>query len=142
MTARSERRLALDETARLAPNEWSNVEIRLLECTARDFRAAAPVTVRAGGPVMLEIPGIGWVRAYVSWQGGDQFTALFAEPIDLARAGFMSVNREAVLARLLTERAAAHAAGNDTEERDLRMRIRENLPVRRIAGDSGRSRKC
>jgi hypothetical protein len=140
MSGRIERRLALDETARLAPNEWSSVEIRLLECTARDFRGVAPAMVRAGGAVMLEVPGVGWVRAYVSWQRGGQFTALFAEPLDLARAGFMSVNREAVLARLLTERATAHEAGNDQEERDLRMRIRENLPIRRIAGGSAKSR--
>ena len=140
MPGRSERRLALDESTRLAPNEWSSLDVRLLECTAHGFRAAAPATVRAGASVMLDIPGIGWVRAYVSWQRGGQFTAAFAEPIDLARVRFMSVNREALLARLLSERAAAHAAGKDSEERDLRMRIREQLPIRRIGGASAKGR--
>jgi hypothetical protein len=138
MTGRNERRLALDEPTRLAPNDWSSLEIRMLECTATDFRAVAPAAVPVGQPVMLEVPGIGWVRAYVSWQRSGQFTAIFAEPIELARAGFMSVNREAVLARLLTERATAHAAGNDEEERDLRTRICEQLPVRRVAGGSAK----
>jgi hypothetical protein len=133
MSGRSERRLALDQSARLAPNDWSSLDIRMLECTARDFRAATFATVRVGASVMIEVPGIGWVRAYVSWQRGGQFTGVFAVPIDLARARLMSVNREAVLARLLAERAAAHAEGKDSEERDLRMRIRENLPIRRIA---------
>jgi hypothetical protein len=112
----------------------------MLECWARGFRAATPATLRVGASVMIELPAIGWVRANVSWRRGGQFTAVFAEPIDLARADFMSVNREAVLAHLLTERAAAYTAGKDCEERDLRIRIRENLPIRRIAEPSARRR--
>ena len=132
MTRRAEKRLALDEAARLAPNDWSEVEARMLECTARGFRAACAATVRVGARVSLEVPGIGWVAAYVAWCRPGQIAAAFAEPIDLARVRFMALNREAVLARLLTERAAAHAAGKDDEERDLRSRIRDGLPVRRI----------
>jgi hypothetical protein len=137
LTGPREKRLALDEAARLAPNEWSEVEVRLLECSARGFRAACGASARVGARISLEIDGIGWVAAYVAWCRPGQFVATFEQPIDLARARFMALNREAVLARLLTERAAAHAAGKDEEERDLRSRILDGLPVRRIGGLTG-----
>lgn len=141
MTRRREKRLALDEAARLAPNEWSSVEIRMLECSERGFRANCCAMVRAGAAVKLEVPGIGWVGAYVTWRRADQFAANFEEPLDLDRARFMALNREAVLARLLTERATAHAAGNYQEERDLRIRIRDGLPVRTIGAGAPEARR-
>jgi hypothetical protein len=130
MTAEREQRLVLDEAARLAPNDWSSVEIRILELTASGFRAASDVTLREGALVTLEIPGLGPAAAFVSWRRAGQFAAAFAEPIDLAGAGFTPLNREIVLARLLGERAAAHAAGKSEEERGLRRRILRALPVR------------
>jgi hypothetical protein len=136
MSWRAEKRLALDEPARLAPNDWSSVEIRMLECTARAFRARGEVNLRVGAQVTLDVPGLGLTTARVMWRSADQFAAAFEEPIDLSRTGFMSLNREAVLARLLTERAAAHADGKDARERELRGRILDGLPVRRIAGTS------
>jgi hypothetical protein len=131
MAAKPDRRLALDEEARLAPNDWSSVEVRLLECSESCFRAACDVSLRLHAPVTLEVPGIGPVRAYVAWRRAGEFVATFEEPIDLARAKFMSLNQEVVLARLLSERARAHAAGREAEERALRARIRNGLPVRR-----------
>jgi hypothetical protein len=136
MASRAEKRLALDEPARLAPNDWSSVEVRMLECTARDFRARGDVNLRVGAQVTLGVPGLGLTSARVTWRSANQFTAAFEEPIDLSRTGFMSLNREAVLARLLTERAAAHASGKDAQERELRGRILDGLPVRRIARTS------
>jgi hypothetical protein len=134
MRAGKENRLALDEDARLAPNDWSSVEVRLLECSETGFRAACDVTLRLHAPVTLEVPGIGPVRAYVAWRRAGEFVAKFEEPIELARAKFMSLKQEVVLARLLSERARAHAAGLDAEERALRAKIRTGLPVRRVAG--------
>lgn len=134
MAVRGETRLALDEPVRLAPNAWSSVEVRMLECSAKDFRAKAELNLRAGARVALDLPGLGRVTALVAWQGADQFFAIFDEPIDLARAGFLSVNKEAVLARLLTERAAAHVNGKRAKERELRGRILDGLPIRRAAG--------
>jgi hypothetical protein len=130
MTVDREQRLVLDEAARLAPNDWSSVEIRILELTATGFRAVGDVILRKGALVTLEIPGIGPAAAFVAWRRGGQFAAAFAEPIDLAGAGFTPLNREIVLARLLGERAAAHAAGRGEEERGLRRRILRALPVR------------
>ena len=132
MTPPAEDRLALDEPARLAPNDWSSVEIRMLECTADYFRASCDIMIRTGAVVTLDIPGVGPARAHVTWRRGKQFAAYFDEPVELARAGFMAVNGEAILARLLKERARAHAAGRIEEERDLRGRISEILPMTTI----------
>ena len=125
-------RLALDEPARLAPNDWSNVEIRMLECTAAGFRASCDLNIKRCSIVTLEVPGIGSVRAYVTWRRGDQFAATFFEPIDLSKVRFMPLNGEIVLARLLRERAKAHAAGRSEEERDLRRRITRILPMKPV----------
>ena len=125
-------KIALDEPARLVPNDWSSLEIRMLECSASGFRAACDATLWNGAWVTLEIPGIGAVEALVTWRRDGQFAATFAEPIDLSQAQFMAVNGEVVLARLLKERAKAHAAGQQRQERDLRARISEILPMRRV----------
>lgn len=129
---RAEQRLALDEPARLAPNDWSSAEVRLLECSERGFLAASDLCLRVGAPVGLEIPGVGPVTAYVTWCGVHQFAATFAQAIDLARVQLMSLNREVVLARLLSERAAAHKAGRNADERELRLRILEGLPLKTV----------
>ena len=126
------KRLALDEAVRFAPNDWSSVEIQLLECSAEGFRATCDLRLRVGSPVSVEMPSLGWLRAYVTWCGAGEIAATFGEPIDLARLGCLSLNREVVLARLLRERAAAHAAGKDCEERDLRSAILRGLPVRTV----------
>lgn len=130
MIPEREKRLSLDEEARLAPNDWSSVQVHMLECTERGFRATCNVMVRVGSAVTLEVPGLGPVGAYVTWSRTDQFAATFAEPIDLSRAKFMSLNREVVLARLLEERATAQVSGRTDEERSLRLRILNGLPVR------------
>ena len=133
MAEEAESRLALDEAVRLAPNEWSSVEIRLLECGSASFRATCDVVLRRHALVTLLVPGIGPARAYVAWQRNGEFVANFEEAIDLERAKFLSVRQEAVLARLLNERARAQRAGRSEEERALRARIRTGLPVRRAA---------
>jgi hypothetical protein len=132
MSTPQDNRLALDEPARLAPNDWSSVEIRMLECTATGFRASSELNIRRCSIVTLDVPGIGSARAYVTWRRADQFAATFFEPIDLAKARFMPLNGEIMLARLLRERAKAHAAGRNDEERDLRGRIRQILPMKPV----------
>jgi hypothetical protein len=134
MTLPQESRLALDEPARLAPNDWSSVEIRMLECTADGFRASCDIAIKKGAVVTLDVPGVGPARAHITWRRGSQFAAYFDEPVELARTGFMAVNGEAILARLLKERARAHAAGRAEEERNLRGRISEILPMKTIRG--------
>lgn len=132
MAVRRGSRLALDEPARLAPNDWSSLEIRMLECTAEGFRACHDPSIRISGIVTLEVPGIGPVKAQVTWRRGGQFAAQFIEQIDLEQARFMPLNGQAVLARLLRERASAHVKGRKGEERELRARIVEILPMRPV----------
>ena len=126
-------RLDLDEVVRLRPNDWSSLDVVLLECSATDFVARCEARVRPGFVVTLEVPNIGPRAAQVRWCRPGKFAATFWEPIDLARAGFRSIRPEAVLARLLKERAAADAAGQHDRELQLRLQIRDLLPVRRIA---------
>lgn len=123
--------IALDEQVRLHPNEWSSVEARVIECSEAGFRAISDALVRVGFLVRLEVPGVGPVEAHVSWRRGNQFGATFVAPLDLTRTGFRPIKKEAVLARLLIERAAAQVKGSAVEERALRRQILEGLPVRR-----------
>lgn len=130
----ADKRLALDEGVRLSPNDWSSIEVRLLECSQTSFRATCDVALRLHAMVTLEIPGLGPARAFVAWRRDGEFVANFEMPIDLERARFLSLNQEAVLARLLNERARAQRAGRADEEQALRAKIRAGLPVRRLAG--------
>ena len=84
----------------------------------------------------VELPVIGWVRACVTWRRSGEFAGAFAEPIDLALLRGLSLNQEAVLARLLGERAAARTAGRHAEERALRGEILHGLPLRSLDGAS------
>jgi hypothetical protein len=126
-----DRRLALDEPATLHPNDWSSLEVLLLECSETGFRAACEASVRIGTLVTLEIAGLGPVRAHVAWCRSGQLVGRFCEPLDLDRARFLSINESAMLARLLKERSAAYLSGRADEESRLRRRIRNALPVRK-----------
>ena len=124
-------RLDVEEVVRLRPNDWSSMEVVLLECSATDFVASCEARLRPGYVVTLEVPKVGPKPAHVQWCRGGRFGATFWEPLDLNKAGFRWVRREAVLARLLQERAAADAAGRHDLELKLRLRIRNTLPIRR-----------
>lgn len=128
-----ERTLALEEPVRLHPNDWSSAEAILLECSETRFRARCEAVVRVGSVVTLELPGLGAVKAHVTWRRGQDFAATFDTPIDLASARLFAVNREVLLARMLKERAVAHATGSVQSEQALRARIRDGLPLRRLA---------
>ena len=134
MAVKRSRRVALDEPARLHPNDWCSLEVQLLDCSETGFRAACEAAVRVGSRVVIELPGLGPVGACVAWRSGNQFAARFEVPIDLASTKLYAINEEAMLARLLRERAAAEVAGRADEEKRLRMRIRQTLPVRKAAG--------
>src|ERR1044072_9085713 len=84
-SGRKAERLPLDAEARLRPNDWSSLQIRMLDLSASGFRAQCEARVKPGGSVSLDIPGIGAVEAQVEWQRGDQFGARFYAPIELQR---------------------------------------------------------
>jgi hypothetical protein len=126
--------MAVNEPVRLHPNSWSSLEVRVLDCSETGFRADCDAKVTVGLFVTLEVPGIGPVRATVSWRRGRQFGARFEQPIDLSEAGFRPIGSEAVLARLLVQRASAKESRLYDQEAQLRDRIRDALPIHKVNG--------
>jgi hypothetical protein len=124
-------RMPLDEAARLRPNDWSSMEIRMIDLSAAGFRAQCDALLKAGGSVSLEVPGIGPVEAQVEWRRGDMSGARFFQPIDLSRCGWSPSERGSALAQLLIDRAKANSAGNPDVERRLRQQILAALPMRK-----------
>src|SRR3954447_15447474 len=101
---RAERR-PLDQSARLQPNSWSSLEIRMVDLSELGFRAACEARLQRGGCVSLGIPRYGSVEAQGEWQRGDQFGPRFMVPIPLDRCEWSVGDRQRALARLLVERA-------------------------------------
>lgn len=128
---RKAERIIVDEPARLHPNGWSSLEVRLLDCSEGGFRAACEARVRLGDTVTLELPGVEPAKAWVTWCHGKEFGARFAEPFPLERANLALASDDVLLARLLVERAAAHRANLREREQLLRQRILQALPIRR-----------
>ena len=128
---RKAKRIALDGPARLHPNAWSSLEVRLIDCSAEGFRAECEARVRPGSLVTLEVPGIGPTEARVTWCRDRELGAQFMRPIELDRAELKKADSETMLARLLIQRAAAHRAALRDVEKDLRRQIIEALPMRR-----------
>ena len=128
---RKSERLPLDAEARLRPNSWSSLQVRMLDLSADGFRAQCEARVQPGGSVSLDVPGIGAVEAQVEWQRGSQFGARFFAPIELASCQWTFRERHHALARLLVERAAARRAGRRGAEGQLRRDILSALPMRK-----------
>jgi hypothetical protein len=124
-------RMPLDEAARLRPNDWSSLEIRMIDLSAAGFRAQCDALLQAGSAVSLEVPGIGPVEAQVEWRRGDMFGARFFQPLDLSRCGWTPRERGSALAQLLIDRAKANSAGNSDIESRLRRQILAALPMRK-----------
>jgi hypothetical protein len=127
---RAERR-PLDEAARLRPNSWSSLEIRVLDLSELGFRGACEAKLQRGGCVTLEVPGIGPVDAQVEWQRKEEFGARFILPVDLGAVGWSLSQRRETLAQLLVQRAAAASAGRRGADAQMRRRILAALPIRK-----------
>lgn len=130
-SGRQSERLPLDAEARLRPNSWSSLQIRMLDLSASGFRAECEARLQPGGSVSLDVPGIGAVEAQVEWQRGDQFGARFFAPIELKSCQWTFRQRHHALARLLIERAGAKRAGRRGAEGQLRREILSALPMRK-----------
>jgi hypothetical protein len=124
-------RIEVDQRTRLKPNDWSSLEVRIIDLSAEGFRAECEATVLRGSLVTVTLPGLGDVEAQVSWRRRGELGARFLAPIDLAEIGIAPVPSERVLARLLVQRADALSAGRFRQEQQLRERIRSALPIRR-----------
>jgi hypothetical protein len=126
--------MPVDETARLRPNDWSSLEVRLVDLSAEGFRAECEATMLRGSAIRIELPGIGEVEAQLTWRRGGEIGARFMVPIDLSLCTVSGVSGGAVLARLLVQRADARGAGRFEQEQALRSRILAALPMQRIDG--------
>jgi len=128
-------RVALDQSARLRPNSWSSLEIRMIDLSELGFRAGCEARLQCGGSVTLDVPGLGPVDAQVEWQRGGEFGARFFQPIDLDGCEWAIGGEQRTLAHLLVERAAARGGGRLGADQQLRRQILAALPMRK--GDSG-----
>ncbi|MGZ8287091.1 MAG: PilZ domain-containing protein [Allosphingosinicella sp.] len=130
-SGRRAERLPLDAETRLRPNNWSSLQIKMLDLSSSGFRAECEAKVKPGGSVSLDVPGIGSVEAQVEWQRDGQFGARFFAPIDLKSCQWTFPDRHHTLARLLVERAAARRAGRGAAEGQIRRKILSALPMRK-----------
>ena len=128
---REAKRLRVDAAARLRPNDWSSIEVTMLDLSTNGFRASCDARVQPGSGVSLDIPGLGAVEAQIEWQRGRNFGARFFVPIDLSRCTWTLDERSHALAELLLERAQAKQAGRDRAERQLRRQILTALPMQK-----------
>jgi hypothetical protein len=129
---RRNERMAVEGTARLRPNSWSSLEVRLIDLSAEGFRIQCEVMILAGSAIWIDLPGVGEVEAQVSWRRRGELGARFILPIDLSSCAIPAISDEAVLARLLVQRADARRTGQFRHELQLREKIAETLPMRRI----------
>lgn len=131
---RRSERIHVDETARLRPNDWSSLEVRLIDLSEAGFRAQCDATILCGSAISLDVPGIGPVDAQVTWRRHGEIGAQFTVPIDLSSCTAQPVTSETVLARLLVQRADARSSGRFRREQLLRDQILGALPMHRIEG--------
>ena len=103
---RQAERVPLDASARLAPNDWSSLEVRIVNISRTGFRAQCDARLLTGGCVSIEVPGIGWVTAQVEWQRDGSIGAKFLHPISLAHCPWTLKEDLSVLTELLIGRAA------------------------------------
>lgn len=128
---RRSQRMPVDEIARLKPNDWSSLEVRIVDLSADGFRARCDARVLAGSAVRIDLPGIGETEAQVSWCRNGELGARFILPIDLERCTAPAATGAAALARLLVQRSDARSSGLFAEEQELRRRILASLPIHR-----------
>lgn len=124
--------MPVDDKARLRPNEWSSLEVRLVDLSESGFRAECEATILCGSGIRIDLPGLGETEAQVTWRRRGEIGARFVVPIDLARCTARKVGEEAVLARLLVQRADARSSGRFALEQKLRREILAALPMRRL----------
>jgi len=116
-------RYRVGERTRLRPNEWSSIQVGLVDISSHGFRAECEANLKIGGYVSLEVHGIGQVDAKVVWRHNEEVGAQFARPISLDQCAWVREEPlpapadepdapiDEALAELLARRAARLAAG-------------------------------
>lgn len=109
-------RQALERVAKLSPNEWSSIQVTLVDLSEHGFRVRCDAMLRVGSFVLIGIAGIGQVSAKVIWRRDGEFGAKFIRPLNLQHCEWTKgdaadilpgVEEAAELARALASRAAA-----------------------------------
>jgi hypothetical protein len=90
---RSDRK-PVDSTAQLRHHNWYSVEVKIQDVSQCGFMAECGEQVQIGSYVVLDVPGIGSVRAQVRWQIGGRMGGMFLDPISLARCEWVAVKAE------------------------------------------------
>jgi hypothetical protein len=78
----------LKEPARLRPNDWSSLEVEVLDFSPQGFRASCDAALKIRSYVTLDVPGFGAVPAQVVWCKDGAFGARFLQPIDPQLCGW------------------------------------------------------
>ena len=68
---------------RVRCNNWSSIEVEVLDLSTRGMRIATRANVKTGQPVNVEILGLGLVAAKIAWRDGGEHGLSFDRPIDL-----------------------------------------------------------
>ena len=115
-------RYRVGERTRLRPNEWSSIQVGLVDISSHGFRAECEANLKIGGYVSLEVHGIGQVDAKVVWRHKDEVGAQFARPIRLDHCAWVrepiaapadepAAAIDETLVEMLARRAARLAGG-------------------------------
>lgn len=126
-------RIGIYEPTRLRPNDWSSIEIQVLDISTLGLRAECEARLVRASSISVDIPGVGAVEAEVIWVRDGEFGAAFIRPIDLASCSWTPGSAQAMLARMLVHRAAAQRDGRLDQERRLSRQIVSFLPLRALS---------
>jgi hypothetical protein len=88
---RQSERTALNTKTRLTQQNWYSVEVTLCDLSSTGFRALCDDNVTIGSYVMLDVPGLGQVRAQVRWQVWGKMGGQFLDPIRLSRCEWSAI---------------------------------------------------
>jgi hypothetical protein len=107
--------------ARLRPNDWSSLEVEVVDFSPHGFRAACDAALKIRSYVTLDVPGFGAVPAQVVWCKDNAFGARFVQPIDPRLCGWTRNGEDPL--------AWQEAAPEEAREvaRLLAVRIRRDL---------------
>src|SRR3954447_4275520 len=88
---RQSSRIDVEGEARLRPNEWSQLQVRVTNLSREGFRAVCEAALKVGSYVALEIPGVGIVEARIIWRKSEDIGGRFIWPIDPTHSAWVSL---------------------------------------------------
>ena len=80
----------VSQKTRLTQQNWYSVEVNLCDLSSTGFMAECQENVCIGTYVLLDVPGLGQVRAQVRWQLGGRMGGMFLDPIKLHRCEWVA----------------------------------------------------